>query len=290
MIPPLLRALRPVQWVKNVFVLAPVIFAEQLTRSQTMGRALLAFAIFCFAASTVYLVNDLRDREEDRRHPEKRRRRPIASGALSIPQAVVAAVVLAAVALSGSFYLGTPFLLLIALYLLINLLYSSWLKHVVILDVMAVASGHLLRVMAGGAAVAVAVSSWLLLCTTFLALFLVFSKRRHEILLLADEAANHRSVLSHYSPQFLDQMINVVTASTVVSYALYAVAADTVLRFGSENLVYTMPMVLFGVFRYLYLTYQVTEKRNPTEAVLFDPPSIANVFLWGLAVLWIVYG
>lgn len=286
---PLLRALRPVQWVKNVFVLAPVVFAEQLTDPGVLSPALLAFGVFCGAASAVYLVNDVRDREEDRRHPVKCRR-PIAAGDLPVSVAVAAAAVLALGAVAGAVYLGLPFLALLALYLAVNLCYSTWLKRLVILDVMAVASGYVLRVMAGGAAIGVAVSNWLLLCSIFLALLLIFSKRRHELLLLGDRATGHRSVLSHYSPQFLDQMINVVTASAVVSYALYAVDADTVRRFGSDNLVYTVPLVLFGIFRFLYLTYQKSEERNPTEAILFDPPSVANVLLWGVLVLWIVYG
>ncbi|MCP3958621.1 MAG: decaprenyl-phosphate phosphoribosyltransferase [bacterium] len=289
MIGPLFRAMRPVQWVKNVFVLAPIVFAEQLRDPQVLGRAAIAFAAFCLAASTVYLINDLRDREEDRRHPLKRHR-PIASGALSVPVAVTAAVILAAAALAASFTLGTRFTVLVAVYLGINLLYSSFLKHVVILDVMAVASGYVIRVLAGAEAIGVGVSAWLLLCTIFLALFLILSKRRHELVLLADAAAGHRSVLSHYSPAFLDQMINVVTASTVVSYALYAVDADTVARFGTDRLVYTVPLVLFGIFRFLYLIYKKEEKHNPTEAVLRDVPSVINVLLWGVLVLWLVYG
>ncbi len=290
MMPPLLRAMRPIQWVKNVFVLAPMVFAEQLLDVGLMLRALAAFAVFCCAASAIYLINDIRDREEDRRHPQKKHR-PIAAGTLSVGAARVAAIVLAAAGVAGAMYLGQKFLALLVIYLVINLLYSSGgLKKVVILDAMAVASGYVLRVLAGGAAVGVAISDWLLLCTTFLALLMIFSKRRHEILLLADNAADQRSVLSNYSPPFLDQLVNVVTASTVVSYALYAVDDDTVARFGSDNLIYTVPLVLFGIFRYLYLTYQQTEKRNPTEAILFDPPSLANLALWGLLVVWIVYG
>ncbi len=289
MIRPLFRALRPVQWVKNVFVLAPIVFAEQLGEAEVLGRAMLALGAFCLASSAVYLFNDLRDREEDRRHPLKRHR-PIASGALSVPAATVAAVVLAAAAIGATLSFGTVYTTLLVVYLGINLLYSSGLKHVVILDVMAVSSGYVIRVLAGAAAIDVEVSRWLLLCTIFLALFLIFSKRRHELVLLADEAAEHRAVLDHYSPAFLDQMINVVTASTVVSYALYAVDASTVEKFGSDRLVFTLPMVLFGVFRYLYLIYQRHEKRNPTEEVLRDLPSVINVVLWGVVVVWIVYG
>ena len=285
----LLRALRPTQWVKNVFVLAPLVFAEQLGDSAVVTRAALAFLAFCFAASTIYLFNDLRDREEDRRHPLKQHR-PIASGALPVPVAFAATGVLGAAAVGLSLYFGTHFVALVVIYIVINLAYSSGLKQVVILDVMAVSSGYVIRVIAGGVAIGVAVSNWLLLCTIFLALLLIFSKRRHELVLLADEAAGHRAVLSHYSETFLDQMINVVTASTVVAYSLYAVDDETVERFGSENLVYTVPLVLFGIFRYLYLIYQKHERKNPTESILTDLPSMVNVLLWGLAVLWIVYG
>ncbi len=289
MIRALIQALRPVQWVKNVFVLAPIVFAEQLGQAEVVSRAGWAFGTFCLAASAVYLINDLRDREDDRRHPLKQHR-PIASGALPVPVAITAAAVLAAAALGSALTFGTVFTVLLATYLTINVLYSSWLKRVVILDVMAVSSGYVIRVLAGAEAIDVQVSRWLLLCTIFLALFLILSKRRHELVLLAGDAAGHRSVLSHYSPAFLDQMINVVTASTVVSYAVYAVDADTVARFGSDRLVYTMPMVLFGIFRYLYLIYQRQEKHNPTEAILRDLPSVVNVMLWGVVVLWIVYG
>lgn len=289
MIVPLFRALRPTQWVKNVFVLAPIVFAEQLGDSEVVTRAGLAFLAFCFAASTIYLFNDLRDREEDRRHPLKQHR-PIASGALPVPAAFTATAILGAAAIGLSFYFGMTFVALVVIYIAINLAYSSGLKKVVILDVMAVSSGYVIRVIAGGVAIGVAVSNWLLLCTIFLALLLIFSKRRHELVLLADEAAGHRAVLSHYSETFLDQMINVVTASTVVAYSLYAVDDDTVTRFGSENLVYTVPLVLFGIFRYLYLIYQKHERKNPTESILTDLPSLVNVLLWGVAVLWIVYG
>ena len=289
MLMPLIKALRPVQWVKNVFVLAPIVFAERLADPEMLGKVGLAFTAFCFAASCIYLVNDLRDREEDRLHPLKKHR-PIASGALPVPVAMATSVVFGLLGLGVSYFLGLEFLAILAVYICINLLYSSWLKRKVILDVMAVSSGYVLRVMAGAAAIQVEVSKWLLLCSIFLALFLIFSKRRHELVLLADDAAGHRSVLSHYSEAFLDQMINVVTASTVVSYALYCVDERTIERFGNDHLIYTIPLVLYGVFRYLYLTYQRPEQRNPTEALLSDKPFVVNVILWGLLVLWILYG
>lgn len=288
MILPLLRSLRPTQWAKNLFVLAPAVFAGVLLDEKIAVRVALALLAFCFASSSVYLINDLRDREEDRRHPLKKNR-PLAAGTLSVPAAVGAVVVLAGAAAAISSYLGLPFALILGGYLLLNLLYTLWLKHMVILDVMAISMGFVLRVEAGAEASGVAVSRWLFLCTTFLALFLAFSKRRHEITLLASQASGQRRVLEQYSPAFLDQMINVVTASSVVSYALYAVAPETVQKYHTYDLVYTIPMVLYGIFRYLYLMYQQPGERNPTEAILRDPPFLINMALWGAAVVWIVY-
>lgn len=285
----LLRALRPAQWVKNFFVLAPAIFAGRLHDPAADVRVALAFATFCATASAVYLVNDLRDAEEDRRHPLKRLR-PIASGALPAPVALAATLALATLAAIGAARLGGGFAVPLAIYGALNVLYSFGMKHVVILDVMTIALGFVLRVVAGGAAAQAQVSSWLLLCTIFVALFLGFSKRRHELVLLDAAAPEQRRVLSHYSPAFLDQMINVVTASTVLAYSLYAVAPETVQKYHTDRLVYTVPMVLFGIFRYLYLIYQRPGERNPTEAILLDPPSLVNLALWGGAVLWIVYG
>lgn len=285
----LFRALRPTHWVKNGFVLAPLVFAQKLGDLEALTRSGLAFLAFCAAASAIYLFNDLNDREDDRHHPVKCRR-PIASGALPVGVAVAVTGILALVAFALSFGLGARFIGLVAFYLGLNLLYSTGLKRWVILDLMVVAAGYVIRVEAGASAIQVALSSWLLLCTIFLALFLILSKRRHEVVLLAEGASGHRAVLSQYSLAFLDQMINVVTASTVVAYALYCVDPTTIVRFGSSNLVYSIPLVLFGIFRYLYLIYQQTDQRNPTEVVLTDGPSLINLVLWGLLVLWIVYG
>lgn len=281
--------MRPVQWAKNVFVLAPIVFAQRLDDREALVRVAIAFGAFCAAASAIYLFNDLRDREEDRRHPQKRLR-PIASGAVSPTVAGAAAVVLGLVGLGIAYGLGTAVGGLVAIYIGINLAYATWLKRMVILDVMAVSSGYVIRVQAGADAVPVEVSNWLVLCTIFLSLLLIFSKRRHELVLLQDGATEQRAVLSHYSQAFLDQMINVVTASTVVAYALYAVDEDTVLRFGTDRLVWTVPLVLFGIFRYLYLVYQRTDLRNPTETIVTDLPSVLNVALWGLLVLWLTMG
>jgi 4-hydroxybenzoate polyprenyltransferase len=285
---PLLVSLRPAQWAKNLFVLAPLVFGGRLADASAAGRALLALAAFCLAASAVYLLNDVRDREEDRRHPLKRSR-PIAAGELAVPVAVASLAALAAGAGAAALALGAGFALVLAVYVALNVSYTLWLKHVVILDVMSISLGFVLRVEGGARAAGVEVSRWLLLCTIFLALFLAFSKRRHEITLLAAAAVEQRRVLDHYSTAFLDQMINVVTASAVVAYALYAVAPETVAKFGSQDLVLTIPLVLYGIFRYLYLLYQRPGERNPTETILSDPPFLINLVLWGLAVVWIVY-
>lgn len=288
MIRDFVRLMRPAHWAKNVFVLAPLVFARELTDPEHVAQGLTAWVAFCLASSAVYVFNDIRDRAEDRLHPVKRLR-PLAAGRVSVVAASTLALALAVAAIGLASSLGLPFLLVLLIYLIINHLYSSGLKHVVIVDVMIISLGFVLRVLAGGLAVRVQVSAWLLLCTFFIALFLAFSKRRHELILMAGQASDQRPVLSHYSPAFLDQMINVVTASTVVAYAMYAIAPETVEKFHTRQLIYTIPMVLFGIFRYLYLIYQRSTTRNPTEAILRDSPFMLNMVVWAMAVLWIVY-
>lgn len=284
-----MRSLRPAQWSKNLFVLAPLVFAHRADDPSTLQRALAAFALFCAASSAAYLFNDLRDREQDRNHPLKSRR-PIASGALPAPLAGGAALVLGVGALAVAPALGRAFALALAAYVALNLLYSFAFKHIVIVDVMSIAAGFVMRILGGAAAVAVAVSSWLVLCGSFLALFLAFSKRRHELTLLAQGAADQRKVLADYSVDFLDQMINVVTASTLVAYALYAAAPETAARLGTPHLLWTVPMVLYGIFRFLYLLHRDGEPRNPTEAILSDAPFLVNFALWSAVVVALIYG
>ena len=280
--------MRPTHWAKNVFVLAPLVFANRLTDGEAIARALLAFSLFCAASSAVYIFNDIRDREEDRKHPLKRHR-PLASGQLGVTTAAVANVILALLAVAGGLVLGRETLAVVLAYLLLNLLYTIRLKKIVILDVMAVAIGFVLRVLGGGTAIPVVVSEWLLLCTIFVALFLAFSKRRHELTLLSDSAPDQRPVLARYGATFLDQMINVVTASSVLSYALYSITAETLSRAQSRLMVYTIPFVLFGIFRYLYLIYQAPSRLNPTEALLRDLPFLVNIVVWAGLVTGIFY-
>jgi 4-hydroxybenzoate polyprenyltransferase len=288
MLSALLGAMRPQQWTKNVFVLAPLVFAQALDDPSAVQRAGWAFLAFCFASSAVYLFNDIRDREEDLRHPLKRER-PFAAGTVPVPVGIVTALALAGGSLSIASRLNRPTMLVVGSYLLLNLLYTLWLKQVVILDVLIISVGFVLRVLGGGNAIEVKVSDWLLMCTIFISLLLALSKRRHDLILLAGDAGEQRKVLSQYSAPFLDQMVNVVTASSVLSYALYAVAPETVENFGGGELIYTLPFVLFGIFRYLFLIYQKRTPRNPTEALLRDAPFLANMLLWAGAVLWIVY-
>ena len=284
----LVKALRPQQWVKNLFVLAPLLFSQNLFAPLAVGRALAAFFLFCLASSSVYLLNDIRDREQDRQHPQKRHR-PIASGQLSVRLAASMTGLLFLSAVVGAWVLSPPLALVLLAYCSINLLYSTWLKHQVILDVFAIASGFVLRVAGGGLAIHVEISHWLFLCTTLLALFLGFSKRRHELGLLKAGAEAHREVLAHYNPRFLDMMIAVVTASTVMSYALYTVSEDTVRRFHTHALMLTLPFVLYGIFRYLYLIHHKNEGGDPTQSLLADIPMLVNLCLWALTAGLIVY-
>jgi 4-hydroxybenzoate polyprenyltransferase len=282
-----LMALRPRQWVKNVFVLAALVFAGRLDDPQAVARAFGAFAVFCALSSAVYLVNDVRDRESDRRHPVKRRR-PIAAGEVSPRAASAASVVLAVGALLAAYRLSPGLGGIATAYFVVNLGYSFGMKRLVILDVMMVASGFLFRAWAGAAVLDVAISHWLVLCTGLLALFLGFVKRRQEIATLGGEDAT-RAILREYSLPFLDQMISIVTGATVVAYALYAFSPEVAEKLGTQHMGLTIPFVVFGIFRYLYLVHRRGEGENPTALVLTDGPLIVDVLLWGAAVVVALY-
>jgi 4-hydroxybenzoate polyprenyltransferase len=283
----MILALRPRQWAKNVFVFAALVFAGRLADADSLMRVGLAFVIFCLLSSSVYLVNDVRDREADRLHPQKRRR-PIAAGEILPGLAVAVAVVLAVGALGAAFSLSPQFGQVAAGYVVLNLAYSFGLKRVVILDVMIVATGFLLRALAGALVIDVAISRWLVMCTGLLALFLGFVKRRQEV--AAMEGASHtRAILKEYSLPFLDQMISVVTGATVVAYSLYAFSPEVAQKLGTTHLGLTIPFVLFGIFRYLYLVHQRGIGENPTAVVLTDIPLVLDVLLWALAVVVALY-
>jgi 4-hydroxybenzoate polyprenyltransferase len=279
--------MRPRQWVKNLFVFAGLIFAQKLLTPLT-AVAVAAFVIFCALSGAVYLLNDVADRDHDRLHPRKRER-PIAAGRLSVPGAIVAALALIVLALGASLLISSRFALVAAAYAVLLTLYSAWLKHLVIVDVLVVAVGFVLRAVAGAVAIDVEISGWLLICTFLIALFLALGKRRHEYLTLGDTAAAHRPILAEYSAALLDQMIAVVTASTVTAYALYTMSPETVAKFHTHWLPATLPFVIYGIFRYLYLLYRRQLGGNPSELFLNDRPLLANTFLWFLMVLVIIY-
>jgi len=280
--------MRPWQWVKNLSVLAPLLFSQNLFVPVAVEQATVAFVLFCLLSSSIYLLNDIMDCAQDRLHPQKCHR-PLAAGELSMSAALGVMIALLFCALVGGVMLSQTFALTLLGYWLINVLYSAWLKHQVILDVFALASGFVFRVVGGAVATQVEISHWLLLCTTLLALFLGFSKRRHELVLLGEEAEAHRQVLGEYNPHFLDMMIGVVTASTVMSYALYTVSEETVRKFHTQGLLLTLPFVLYGIFRYLYLVYHKDQGGDPTQILLTDKPLVINLCLWVLTAGEILY-
>jgi 4-hydroxybenzoate polyprenyltransferase len=284
----LLVSLRPGQWAKNLIVFAGLLFGLRLFDATAAGRALAAFGIFCLLSGVVYLINDIADRHTDRRHPLKARR-PIASGALPVPAALTSAIVLGLVALAGAFALGPRFFTVAASYLVLLALYSGALKHIVIIDVLTIALGFVLRAVAGAVAVNVDISHWLLVCTILLALFISLAKRRHEILLLTDGAISHRPILGEYTPYLLDQMIAVVTASTLIAYVFYTISPETEQKFGTEWLGLTVPFPLYGIFRYLYLVHLREGGGSPAELLLTDRPLLVCVTLWVLSVVVIIY-
>ena len=284
----ILKSTRPQQWIKNLFIFAPLIFSQNAANLPLLLRSLAAFALFCLISGALYIFNDIHDIEEDKRHPDKSRR-PITSGALTKTQAYMAFLILAAAGLGLSFLFSIPFFVAAHIYFLMQLAYSRWLKHVVILDVLLIAAGFLLRVIAGGLAIAVEMSNWLLLCTLLLALFLAMAKRRHEISLLQADAATHRPILKEYSPVLLDQMISVVTASTVIAYCLYTISDETVAKFGTSNLIFTVPFVIYGIFRYLYLVHQKAKGGSPESLILRDMPLLIDLILWIVTAALILY-
>jgi 4-hydroxybenzoate polyprenyltransferase len=284
----LIVSLRPDQWTKNLIVFAALIFAVRLLDPAALALASAAFLILCVLSGCVYLINDVSDREADRQHPLKRLR-PIASGALGAGTALGWAIALGAVALASAFALRPLFGLVAAAYLTLFVLYTHWLKHVVIVDVMSIAIGFVLRAVAGGLVIGVPVSDWLLVCTILGALFLGLAKRRHEITMLGDGASGHRRILEEYDPYLLDQMIAIVAASTLVAYVIYCASPETAERFGTPLLVLTTPFPIYGIFRYLYLVHRKHGGGSPSDMLLRDRPLLGCVALWGIAVVTIIY-
>jgi 4-hydroxybenzoate polyprenyltransferase len=287
MLTALIKAMRPKQWTKNAFVFFALVFDKQLFLPEPFIRTLAGFGLFSLISSTVYLFNDIADVESDRQHPEKKFR-PIASGALPIPAAWVAAILLTLVVIPLGYFFSPVFAGILTIYLVINLLYSRWLKHVPILDVLIIAAGFVLRVGAGASLIVVErFSPWLYVVTTLFALFIGFGKRRAEITLLEKGAGSHRRVLDGYTIPLLDQFITIVSGTTIVAYSLYTFSAPNLPE--NHTMMLTIPFMVYGIFRYLQLIQSGHAAGAPDEVALKDRPLQLTVLLWGLAVLAVFY-
>ncbi len=282
----LIRAMRPKQWAKNAFVFAALVFDGRLFETPLLARATLAALIFCLVSGVVYLVNDLGDIEKDRQHPKKRNR-PLAAGELSPTTAIVAAVVIIGVSVPLAFVLSTGLGAVLMGYFVLQVAYTFVLKNLAIIDVLSVAAGFVLRAVAGAVVIGVVISPWLYVCTTLLALLISFSRRRHELVLLESEAVNHRASLDDYTVHLLDHMIAVAASTTVIAYSLYTFLAPNVPA--NHAMMLTIPFVLYGIFRYLYLIHVQNEGGSPEEMFLKDKPLLLNFGLWGLTVIAILY-
>ena len=287
MLPPLLKAMRPKQWAKNVFVFAGVFFDGKVLILSKLVSSVAAFVIFCLVSSAIYLINDLADIERDRQHPIKRSR-PLASGTLSPLAAKIAAAIMLGACLPAAFVINAAFGGIVTAYAAVMVLYSFVLKHIVIIDVMTIAAGFVLRVFGGTTVVQVTrFSPWLYVCTTLGALFIAIGKRRHELLLLSNDASQHRSILQEYSIEFLDHMIAMVTSGILIAYSFYTFSAPNVPA--NHSMMLTIPFVIYGVFRYLYLVHVKHMGGTPEEIALGDRPFLGTLVLWALASGIIIY-
>jgi 4-hydroxybenzoate polyprenyltransferase len=279
--------MRPHQWTKNVIIFAALVFDVKLLSVRYTARAIAGFLLFCLISGVVYTINDLVDLEKDRQHPRKRNR-PLASGALSPRLALGAVMIILIMALPAAMALDMSFALILFGYLILQLAYSFVLKHIVLIDVLAIAAGFVLRVGAGVPLVdAQRFSPWLYICTTLLALFLGLSKRRGELVALAGDAGNHRPSLADYTLPLLDQLISMVTASTILAYALYTFSATNLPV--DHTMMLTIPFVIYALFRYMYLVHAKGTTLAPDEVLLTDRPTLLNIVLWGLTVILIMY-
>ncbi len=284
----LLENMRPKQWTKNVIVFAGLFFAEDIFHLNKLKAALVAFFVFCMISSCGYLINDIMDRKKDRMHPKKRFR-PIAAGKLPVWFALSSASLLFILSMYFSYKNSLSLGIIISVYFVLTVSYSLVLKRVIILDVMIIAAGFMFRAIGGAMAIDEVVSSWLILCTIFLALFLALTKRRAEAIALGDNAAMVRKTLKGYTPQILDQMINTVIAACLMAYALYTLDPSTIVKFETRNLIFTLPFVIYGLFRYQYLVYNSNIGETPEIALFNDVPILINILLYGITVMAIIY-
>lgn len=289
MLTQVLKLIRIPQWIKNLFVFVPLVFSLNLFHTDYLLISIKAFIAFCLTSSIVYIVNDITDAEADRAHPKKKNR-PIASGKISPGQGGAIAIVLAIVVAVLCINLNLPFVLLLILFLLINVLYSLKLKHVVLLDIFSIAAGFLIRVLSGAVVISVAVSSWLILTTMFISLFLAVMKRHSELEIVENGSNTEtRKVLAFYSLNFADQLATVAAAGVIICYALYTVSERTIMVFKTENLIYTTPFVVFGIFRYMYLVYMNKQGENTTKILISDMQMTVTVALYIIVTLLIIY-
>jgi 4-hydroxybenzoate polyprenyltransferase len=275
----LLRLMRPHQWVKNVFVFTGLLFGHAWNDAHLTTQVIVAFLAFCLISSTIYVINDIVDVEQDRHHPQKNRR-PLASGQISIVAAVILAIVLGVTGFGLALITSRTVVLILLVYALMNVAYSLRLKHVVILDVFIIATGFMLRILVGTLGVGIPPSQWLLLCGMMVTLFLGFAKRRAEIIALTEDKVAHRKVLEHYSPVLLDKMIGITAACLVMSYSLYTMNPDTIRIHGTSNLIYTVPFVMYGVSRYIYLLHHQSCGGDPSHDLVRDPHLLIVVGAW----------
>jgi 4-hydroxybenzoate polyprenyltransferase len=284
-----LKLFRVSQWIKNFFVFVPLLFSLHLFEENYFLTSLRAFITFCLASSFVYIINDIVDRDADRAHPEKKYR-PIAAGVVSVSRALILSTILIILIVLLLITFNSTFNIAVAGFLLLNMLYSFSFKHIVILDVFSIAAGFSLRVLAGAFAINVEISSWLILTTMFISLFLGVMKRHSELTVAAENSnSNTRKVLQDYNIDFANQMATVAAAGVIICYALYTVAARTITVFGTENLIYTTPFVVFGIFRYMYLVYKFDKGENTTRIMVTDIPMIITVISYVIVTVLIIY-
>ena len=285
-----IRLLRPKQWIKNFFVFAPLIFSRHIFDAAYLLPSIAAFIVFSLTSSAVYIINDILDVESDRAHPRKRFR-PIAAGDISIRTGLIYALIICIIIAVSLLFLRPIFAIVIILYFITNLLYSIQIKNIVLLDVFFISFGFMMRVLGGAAAIGVVVSSWMILTTIFISLFLAISKRRGELsqVINQDNIVKQRKVLKEYDIPFADQLNTIAAAGTIISYALYTVSERTVNTFGTEKLIYTTPFVIYGIFRYMYLMHKKNMGESPTSIVTKDIPIIINVLLWFIICVVLIY-
>jgi len=288
MIKLLITSLRPKQWTKNILLFAGLVFSKNLFHVPLLLKSIGGFACFCALSGSLYLFNDVLDLEQDRKHPEKSKR-PLASGRLSVRTVVISSILLSCIALISAFLIDVSFGFVAVIYFLLIIGYNLWFKNIVILDIIVIAIGFVLRAIAGAEVIDVTISSWLLMCAIFLALFLGLCKRRHELVIMGEKAGSHRKILGEYNTVLLDQMVSVVTASTVIAYAFYTTAPITIEKFGTRNLILTLPFVLYGIFRYLYLVHKKKLGGSPELILLNDKATMINLLLYAVSVGMILY-